>query len=218
MQTNIMVKIIVGETAISKLKFNFLVKDGFVENKDTIVFTANNVIGISMKNRSTSNSGEFSLGVTSLMGSVELRDLDGYLFYLTTNKFIGENIEIRVYDGSTLLNVFYATKDWEYSNQNKQVKIELKGKTSFWADISTFGIKYQENLSGYNLLNQLLAMSNLDAEDFIMSVDVVNYLEKFLFTKAFLSPGTLQEIWNKFCCATLLFVYESAGKIVVERF
>ena len=218
MQTNISIKLIVGELAVKKLRLHFLVPNEIIENDNTIIFDKNNIIDISIRNRSTTNSEAFSLGVTSLMGSIQLKDYNNYLFYLSTNKLIGENIEIQLYNGTSLLNVFYTTKDWEYSNQNKQVDIELKGKTSFWSDIETFGIKYRENVTGVNLLSDLLAMSNLTMKDIIIDADVFTYLDKFLFSKAFLSPAKLQEVWNKFCYATLLFVYESGGKIVVERF
>lgn len=219
MQTNIIVKLIVGENAINKLKYKFIIiPKEMVENDNTLVFSKNKVKSISMQNRSTSNSEEFSLGVTSLMGSVELKDYDNYLFYLTTNKLIGENTEIQVFDGSTLLNVFYTTKDWQYSNQNKQVAIELKGRTAFWANIDTFGIKYQENISGLNLFGQIIDISNLDKNNFYISTSLKDYLNKFTFSKAFISKGSLEEVFNKFCYATLLIIYESAGQIIVERF
>ena len=216
MQTNIIVKVVVGENAINKLKYKFIViPKGIVENGNTLVFGKNKVKSISMQNRSTSNSEEFSLGVTSLMGNVELQDYEGYLFYLTTNKLIGESVEIQVFDGTTLLNIFYTTKDWQYSNQNKQVSIELKGRTALWGDMGTFGVPYEENVNGYEMLEKLQSLGGISIE---ISDSLSIYLKKFTFKKAFISQGTLEEVWNKFCYATLLIVYESAGKIIVERF
>lgn len=215
METNIIVKLIVGENAINKLKNKFLVPNELVENNNTLIFSKNKVKSISMQNRSTSNSEEFSLGVTSLMGSVELKDYDNYLFYLTTNKFIGENVEIQVFDGSSLINVFYTTKDWQYSNQNKEVHIELKGLTALWGDIGTFGVPYVENISGYELFEKIQTLGGVNIN---ITDALATYLQKFTFQKAFISQGTLEEVWNKFCYATLLILYESAGKIIVERF
>lgn len=215
METNIIVKLIVGENAINKLKNKFLVPNELVEKNNTLVFSKNKVKSISMQNRSTSNSEEFSLGVTSLMGSVELKDYDNYLFYLTTNKLIGENTEIQVFDGTTLLNIFYTTKDWKYSNQNKQVDIELKGITALWGDMGTLGIPYEENLNGYQIFERLQSLGGITID---ITDNLATYLQRFTFKKAFISQGTLEEVWNKFCYATLLIVYESAGKIIVERF
>lgn len=215
MGTNIIVKLVVGENIINILKNKFLVSNDLIENNNTLIFNKNKVKSISMQNRSTSNSEAFSLGVTSLMGSVELQDSDGYLIYLTTNKLISDNAEIQVFDGSTLLNVFYTTKDWKYSNQNKQFSIELKGITALWGDIGTFGVPYEENVDGYTFFEKLQTLGGTPIE---ISDSLPTYLKRFTFKKAFISQGTLSDVWNKFCYATLLVVYESAGKIIVERF
>ena len=222
METNIIVKLIVGENAINKLKNKFLVPNELIENNNTIIFDKNKVKNISMQNRSTSNSEAFSLGVTSLMGSLELKDYDGYLFYLTTNKLIGENVEIQVFDGSTLLNVFYTTKDWQYSNQNKQISIEIKGTTALFESIEVGGFQYKENIDGVELLNSIVGISENAISSyntrFAIPPEVVEYLSRFHFDKAFIDSGTIVEMLNKFCYATLLVIYESAGKIIIERF
>lgn len=215
MQNNIAIKIVIGKTAINKLRNKFLISNEMVENGDTLVYNKNNLVNISIQNRATSNSEAFSLGVTSLMGSVELKDYEGYLFYLTTNKLVGENVEIQVHNGRSLLNIFYTTKDWQYSNQNKNVIIELKGRTALWGEKSTFGVAYEENLNGYQIFEKLQSLGNINIE---ITDSLAKYLSRFSFKKAFISQGTLQEVWNKFCYATLLIIYESAGEIIVERF
>ena len=50
MQNNIAIKIVIGKTAINKLRNKFLISNEMVENGDTLVYNKNNLVNISIQN------------------------------------------------------------------------------------------------------------------------------------------------------------------------
>jgi hypothetical protein len=188
---------------------------------ETIDFNRRNLISIGSSIFDRSDIKRPSYGIISNTGELEFNDYDGEFLNYAEQGLLTSDLPIVIFLNNTLSKAkqqiaTFETREWDYDNDNRSVRVSLKDDLEEWQDITVYKIPYNPTSNSsvsleyyYTWLRiytpakyKMLAFKELDAKtQEILKTTVIPY--------NLLDGGNLWSQWQKVCEVCALYIYKN---------